>query len=162
MSDLQVGDRVAFLCADAIASVAHPHVNNTIRIPDDMSFAEAAAIPTIYWTALYSLVHLGRLKSTDKVLIHSAAGGTGQAMLQVAQWIGAEVFVTVGNLSKKEFLMEHYGIADSHIFSSRDDTFAEGVRRIAMDGVDVIVNSLSGSLLEANFDCIASCGAFWR
>ncbi|KAJ4300071.1 hypothetical protein N0V90_005320 [Kalmusia sp. IMI 367209] len=158
---IKPGDRVAALPNEhSIQTYCRAHVNNVIRIQDDLSFAAAAAIPVAYCTAYYSLVDVARLQPGETVLVHSAAGGTGQAMVQLAQWIGATVFATVGDISKKTLLMNVYGIPESHIFSSRDASFATGIKRITKLGVDVVVNSLSGTLMEASWTCIAPFGRF--
>jgi acyl transferase domain-containing protein/NADPH:quinone reductase-like Zn-dependent oxidoreductase/SAM-dependent methyltransferase len=159
--DIKPGDRVAAIINENwIQTYCRAHVKNVIRVPDDISFATAAAIPVAYCTAYYSLLDIAHLRHGETVLIHSAAGGTGQAMVQLAQWIGATVFATVGDLSKKTILMNVYGIPESHIFSSRDASFAAGIKRMTNLGVDVVVNSLSGTLMEASFDCIAPFGRF--
>lgn len=81
-----------------------------------MSFEVAATIPVVYCTAFYSLVDLANLRKGESVLIHAAAGGVGQAAIILSQMIGAEIFCTVGSLSKKEHLMQEYNIPEDHIF----------------------------------------------
>ncbi|KAF1974305.1 polyketide synthase PksD [Bimuria novae-zelandiae CBS 107.79] len=102
---------------------------------------------------------IARLQKGEKVLIHSASGGTGQVALQIAQMVGAEVFATVGYDSKKQLLMDEYNIPADHIFYSRDTSFAQGIMR-ATDGygVDVVLNSLVGESLKASWECIAPYG----
>ncbi|KAI1411054.1 KR domain-containing protein [Hypoxylon sp. FL1857] len=97
-----------------------------------------------------------------KILIHSAAGSTGQMAVAIAQrLLGAEVFATVGFNDKKQLLMDRFGIPDDHIFYSRDTSFAHGISRM-MDGrgVDVALNSLSGDGLRASWECMAAYGRF--
>jgi NADPH:quinone reductase-like Zn-dependent oxidoreductase len=106
-------------------------------------------------------IHLARLKAGESVLIHAAAGGVGQAAIQIAQMVGAEVFVTVGTKEKKQHLVTTYGIANDHVFASRDLTFASGVMRVTGGrGVDVVLNSLAGDALKATWRCIALFGRF--
>ncbi|KKO96951.1 lovastatin nonaketide synthase [Trichoderma harzianum] len=131
------------------------------RIPDHISFVEAAALQLVYWTAYYSLFELARLKKGESVLIHAAAGGVGQAAIVLSQLIGAEIFVTVGTAEKKHFLMETYDIREDRIFSSRDLSFAKGVMRLTNQrGVDVVLNSLSGEALRQSWELMAPSGRF--
>ncbi|MFN7134733.1 MAG: alcohol dehydrogenase catalytic domain-containing protein, partial [Myxococcales bacterium] len=63
-------------------------------LADALSFEKAAAIPVTYLTAWLMLIHLGNLRRGERVLIHAAAGGVGQAAVQLAKWRGAEIFGT--------------------------------------------------------------------
>jgi NADPH:quinone reductase-like Zn-dependent oxidoreductase/SAM-dependent methyltransferase len=158
---LQVGDRVAIYTMDTYRSYARANAKWAIKIPDTMSFAQAASIPIVFGTAYYSLVEVARLQKGETVLIHAAAGGTGQAAVQYALHLGAEIFATVGSISKKKLLMDMYKIPEDHIFYSRDLSFAVGIKRITKNrGVDVVLNSLSGDALVATWECIAPYGRF--
>lgn len=131
------------------------------RLQGEMSFAVASSIPLVLTTAYYSLVDTARLQQGETILIHSAAGGVGQMAIQIAQNIGATVIATVGSAEKRAFLAETYGLPDSHILSSRDDSFVEGIRRLTSGrGVDVALNSLAGPLLVATWASIAPFGRF--
>ncbi|KAI1341943.1 hypothetical protein F5Y15DRAFT_406440 [Xylariaceae sp. FL0016] len=103
-----------------------------MKMPDDMSFTDAAAIPVAFGTAHYGLNHLAQLQAGESVLIHAAAGAVGQAAIQIAHGIGAEVYVTVSTEKKKQLLMERYGINPKHI-----------MERTGGKGIDVVLNSLS-------------------
>lgn len=93
------------------------------------------------------------------MLIHSACGGAGLAALHLAQMIGAEVYVTVGTEEKVQFLVQEHGIKRNRIFTSRDISFAEGIKRETQGrGVDLVLNSVSGELLHATWHCIAPFG----
>lgn len=161
VTSLAVGDRVCAMSHGAYSTVARCPASSAARIPADMTFETAASVPVVYCTAYYGLIDLGRLCEGEKVLIHAAAGGVGQAAIQLAKMQGAEIFATVGSPEKKQFIMESYGIPESHIFSSRDASFGPGIRTAtAGKGVDVIINSLAGDLLRESWDCIAHFGRF--
>jgi NADPH:quinone reductase-like Zn-dependent oxidoreductase/ubiquinone/menaquinone biosynthesis C-methylase UbiE len=155
------GTRVVVCVFDAYRSLVRTTVDRVTPIPDWMSFPMAASIPTAFCTAHFSLLRVARLQKDEKVLTHAAAGGTGQAAIQVAQSVDAEVFTTVGSLAKKKLLMDLYGIPESHIFYSRDTSFAKSILD-ATDGKgpDVILNSLSGKQLQASWEVIADFGRF--
>lgn len=131
-----------------------------IRLPDNVPNADAASIPLVFATAYYSLVTVARLSENETVLIHSGAGGVGQAAIQIAQRIKAQIFTTVGSPEKKKLVQDLYGIPESHIFNSRDTTFAEGIQKHCPAGVSVVLNSLRGELQEASWKCIAPLGRF--
>jgi acyl transferase domain-containing protein/NADPH:quinone reductase-like Zn-dependent oxidoreductase len=160
-SEFAVGDRVCCLTRDAFRNFARGHITAVFKIPEDMSFATAAAVPVAFCTAWYSLIYLGRLRADESILIHAAAGGVGQAAIQIAIAARADMYVTVGSNEKRKLLMELYGIPADHIFSSRHISFAQGVKRMTKGvGVDMVLNSLSGEFLKASLDCVAPLGRF--
>ncbi|KAI0190605.1 putative polyketide synthase [Astrocystis sublimbata] len=160
-TDLRPGDRVCAICFDSFKTFARADPRTVVKMPENLSFTEAASLPMTYTTAHYALMVAGRLRKGDKVLIHAAAGGTGQSAVQLAQHVGAEVFATVGSSGKKQLLMEQYGIPDDHIFYSRDTSFAQGIMRMTQNrGIDVVLNSLAGDGLKATWSCMASFGRF--
>jgi NADPH:quinone reductase-like Zn-dependent oxidoreductase len=155
------GDRVSVLLRGHYGSRTRAHWSSAVHIPDDMSFETAASLPTQYVTAYLSLYDIARVHTGETILIHSATGGVGQAAVMLAQRVGAEVFVTVGSDEKRQFVMEHYGIPSDHIFSSRDTSFAAGIMDMTQGkGVDVVLNSLAGTLLQESFNCLAPFGRF--
>jgi NADPH:quinone reductase-like Zn-dependent oxidoreductase len=161
LTRFHIGDRVCGWGGAAYASQPRLKALFTQRVPDDMSFETAASIPIVYTTVYYSLVHLANLKRDETVLIHSAAGGVGQAAIMLAQYLGADIFVTVGSLEKKSLIMRKFGIPEDRIFSSRSTTFEQGIKRLTSGkGVDVILNSLAGEALRASCNCIATFGRF--
>lgn len=102
----------------------------SVKIPDDMPFTDASAIPTNFATAYYALIQVGRIKPGESILIHSGAGGTGQAAIQVAQFRGAKVYTTVGTADKRALLNGLYGIPFKCILSSRDLSFVDDIKRL--------------------------------
>ena len=160
-SGYAVGDKVCCCTSSGwFRNIARADASAVMRFPDSMPFAEAAGIPIVYLTAYYSLVHVANLKPGETVLIHSGAGGVGQAAITIASRCQARIITTVGSEEKRKLLMDTYGIANTHILSSRSVEFAIRVRKLAPLGVDVVVNSLKGELLEASWRCIAPLGRF--
>jgi NADPH:quinone reductase-like Zn-dependent oxidoreductase len=155
------GDRVTVLLRGHYGNRTRVHWSSVVQIPNDMSFETAASLPTQYVTAYLSLYDIARLQPGETVLIHSATGGVGQAAVMLAQRVGAEVFVTVGSDEKRQFVTEHYGIQPDHILFSRDTSFAGKIMEVTEGrGVDVVLNSLAGSLLQESFNCLAPFGRF--
>ncbi|KAK4032634.1 polyketide synthase dehydratase-domain-containing protein, partial [Parachaetomium inaequale] len=158
---LAVGDRVAAWCLGSFATTVRNPARCVQQIPEGIGFAAAAALPLVAVTAYYGLVQVARLAKGETVLIHAAAGGVGQAALQIAQMLGAKVFATVGSEEKKALLMRTYGIPENRVFSSRDLSFAEAVRQATgRRGVDVVLNSLAGEALQATWNLVAPFGRF--
>ncbi|KAI0901837.1 putative polyketide synthase [Annulohypoxylon nitens] len=161
VSHLKVGDRVCTWTLGAYCSSLKNPAKLVQPIPDDMDFSVAASLPIVYCTAYYGLVDQARIQRGEKVLIHAAAGGVGQAAVMLCQLYGAEIFVTVGTKEKKEHMMATYGIPEDHIFSSRNLSFADGIKRLTQGkGVDIVLNCLSGEALKASWSVIAPFGRF--
>ncbi|GJN76281.1 putative Hybrid PKS-NRPS biosynthetic cluster [Purpureocillium lilacinum] len=157
------GDRVVALRPGqgAHRSLVRNPASWCYKLPDNMSFAEAAAMPLILGTAWFALDHTARISKGDTVLIHAAAGGVGQMAVQIAQRAGARVLATVGSPAKRQLLKDVYGLTEDQMFSSRDDTFAKGVMEATNGrGVDIVLNSLAGPLLHASWACLAPFGRF--
>lgn len=158
--DFQPGDRIVVAAGECIGNRARADAWLARKIPKGVSDVAAASFLTVTMTALYALHHVARLQAGDTILIHSAAGGVGQMAIQLAQARGARIFATCSQ-GKREFLKERFSFSDEQIFSSRDDSFRAAVLA-ATDGrgVDVVLNSLSGRLLEATWRCLAPFGRF--
>ncbi|KAI0149675.1 hypothetical protein F4776DRAFT_659576 [Hypoxylon sp. NC0597] len=160
-ANIQPGDRVCMISIDCMRT--HPRAldHAVVKIPDTLSFEAAASILVPGMTAYYSIIQIARLQKGEKVLVHSAAGSTGQMAIWMAKMKGAEVFATVGSDEKRQFLKDTFGIPDDHIFNSRNTSFAQGVLRVTDGyGVDVVLNSLSGDSLRATWECMAPFGRF--
>lgn len=116
-------------------------------------------MPCVFSTAIHSILELGGLQKGQTVLIHSACGAVGLAALQLCQLTGATVYATVGSTEKVQYLQDKFNIPRDMIFSSRDDSFAAGVMNATNGrGVDLVLNSLSGELLHASWQCVAKFG----
>ncbi|KAG8157511.1 hypothetical protein KVR01_012553 [Diaporthe batatas] len=156
-----VGDRVFCLLRGPFGSRARVEWTSVMHMPAKITFEEAASLPVIFCTAYICLIDIGRLERGQTVLIHAAAGGVGQAAIMVAKHLGAEIFATVGTSEKRQMIRERYGIPDDHIFSSRDASFSAGVlAATGSRGVDVVLNSLAGPLLQESFNVLAPFGHF--
>ena len=126
--------------------------------PRGFTAEEAAALPIAYLTAGYALEDVARLKRSDRVLIHAAAGGVGLAAVHLALRAGAEIFATAGSDVKRARLR---ALGVHHVLNSRDDTFDAEISRLTDGkGVDVVLNSLSGSFIDASFRATAMRGRF--
>jgi len=158
VDDIKVGDEViVWQYFGSLASFVTVDADYITSKPTPLTFEDAATIPLTFLTAYHGLITLAKMKAGDKVLIHSAAGGVGQAAVQLAQHVGAEIFATASE-SKWDFLREQ-GI--SHVMNSRSLDFADEIKTITHgEGVDIVLNSLNGDYIEKNFDSLAENGRF--
>ena len=107
---------------------------------------EAASVLSVYVTAYYSLIHLARLRKGQRVLIHSAMGGVGQAAIALAKHVGAEIYATAGSRSKREKLL---GLGARAAFDSHSFDWYDGLMEATGgQGIDVVLNSLAGRHIE--------------
>jgi acyl transferase domain-containing protein/NADPH:quinone reductase-like Zn-dependent oxidoreductase/SAM-dependent methyltransferase len=156
---LDIGDRVLFIAHDSFATHVVMSENLCERIPDDLSFEDAATMPCVFATSYHSIFNMGNLQKGQSILIHSACGGVGIATVQLAQMAGAKIFATVSSEEKIKYLQDNFGLENSCIFNSRDDSFVEQLmHKTGGEGVDLALNSLSGELLHATWKCIAEFG----
>ena len=154
-----VGDRVGglgdvgawgtFLTCDARLAVT---------LPAELSDVHAAAVSTAYVTAYHCLHEVAHLRAGDKVLIHSATGGVGQAAIAMARAAGAEIIATAGTEERRELLR---GMGIERVYDSRSAEFAALIRRDTQGyGVDVVLNSVTGAGRRAGLELLASGGRF--
>ncbi|KAL0935770.1 KR domain-containing protein [Colletotrichum truncatum] len=156
---LRAGDRVFLLNRGSFSTSITIPEELCEKIPDGLSLEDAATMPCVYATAIYSLFNIGRLQRGQSVLIHSACGGVGIAAIQLARMAGAVIYTTVGSEEKVKYLMDTFNIPREHIFNSRDKSFVEGIKSVTNgNGVDLALNSLSGELLHATWRCVAEFG----
>ncbi|MBB5156453.1 SDR family NAD(P)-dependent oxidoreductase [Saccharopolyspora phatthalungensis] len=157
VSDLRPGDEVFAHSRDLFASHVTLDAVRAVKKPAALSLAEAASLLPVV-TAHLSLVRLAGVRSGDRVLIHSAAGGVGLAAVRIAKWLGAEVYATAGSEQRREFLRSE-GVA--HVADSRSTAFAEDILRwTGGEGVDVILNSLPGEMIHDSLRLLRTFGRF--
>ncbi|MFD5102116.1 SDR family NAD(P)-dependent oxidoreductase [Streptomyces albidochromogenes] len=161
--DVREGDRIAAMFVDGsdsavMSSFATVRADCLLPVPDGVSAQDAAGLPCAYLTAWYALRHLARLRPGEKVLIHSASGGTGLAALHLARACGAEVLATAGSEAKRAYLR---GLGVPDVMDSRTLDFADKVRELTGGrGVDVVLNSLTGPAQSAGLGLLAHRGRF--
>ena len=155
----QVGDHVGGLSANGCwGTYVTCDANLAVTLPSGLRDDQAAAVTTAHATAWYGLHDLARIKSGDRVLIHSATGGVGQAAIAIARATGAEIFATAGSPERRELLRD-MGI--EHVYDSRSTEFAELIRRDTDgDGVDIVLNSVTGAAQRAGLELLAFRGRF--
>jgi len=156
--DVQAGDRVMGFGSACFASHVITRADAIARMPEEWSFAEAATVPTVFFTVYYALKHLANLQPAERVLIHGAAGGVGMAAIQLAKHLGAEVFATAGSPEKRDFVRL---LGADRVFDSRSLAFADEIRAATNgEGVDVVLNTLAGEAIRRNLAILRPFGRF--
>ncbi|UKZ81348.1 putative PKS-like protein biosynthetic cluster [Trichoderma virens FT-333] len=156
---LSSGDRVMTIGHGCFTTNFISDASLVVKIPEKLSFEDAATVPCVYATAIHALINLGGLCEGMSVLVHSACGGVGIAALNICKMIGAVIYATVGNAEKVQYLIDNFGIPREHIFNSRDASFYGELMAVTKgQGADLVLNSLSGELLHMSWKCVAPFG----
>ncbi len=158
VSRIKPGDEVVGVGPGCFRSFVTLDAERVWLKPERLSFAAAAALPIAFLTAQYSLEEVARIQPGESVLIHAGAGGVGLAAIQVARAAGAVVLATAGSEEKRAHLR---AMGLDHVMNSRSAEFANEVRTATQGrGVDVVLNSLVGPLIDAGFAALAPGGRF--
>ncbi len=159
VTEHKVGDHVGGLSPNGCwATFITCDANLAVTLPAGLADADAAAVTTATATAWYGLHDLARIQSGDKVLIHSATGGVGQAAIAIARAAGAEIFATAGSEQRRQLLRD-MGI--ENVYDSRSVEFADEIRRDTEGyGVDIVLNSVIGAAQRAGVESLAFGGRF--
>jgi acyl transferase domain-containing protein/NADPH:quinone reductase-like Zn-dependent oxidoreductase/SAM-dependent methyltransferase/acyl carrier protein len=152
------GDRVFGLSVFGLASHTLARGSDVRRIPDSLSFEQAATVPVVFMTAWHALLNVGRVRRGERILVQSGAGGVGMAAIQIAHYLGAEVIATAGTPTKRAVL-ETLGVR--HVLDSRRADFADAVMELTgQRGVDVVLNALAAEAIPMGLSCLAEFGRF--
>lgn len=146
-----VGDRVAYcMSVGSYAEYAAAPAARLMKLPDGISFDQAAAVILQGMTAHYLTHSTYALKPGDKCLIHAAAGGTGLLLVQMAKMLGAHVIGTVGTEEKAKLAKE--AGADDVVIYTKDDF------RDKAKGMSVVYDSVGKSTFFPSLDCLCPRG----
>ncbi len=157
VKDIAPGDRVFGLVGSGgYAEKAVIDARMAMPIPSGWSFAQAAAVPEVFFTAQETLFTLGGLQEGETVLIHAAASGVGTAGIQMARETGARIFVTAGSAEKIQRCIE-LGATTGCNYKEQD--FAEWVKEVTNgQGVDVIEDFIGAAYWERNLRSLKTGG----
>jgi NADPH2:quinone reductase len=152
--DLKVGERVMTRHPGAFAQyMIAPQAVTTIRLPENMSYRDAAAFQFNYQTSYFALDHRARLKKAEYLLVHGGAGGVGSAAIQIGKALGARVIATAGSSEKLEICRQ---CGAEFLINYNTDDFVEKVMEFtAGKGADVIYDPVGGDVFDRSTRCIA-------
>ena len=154
---LKIGDRVMSTTSMAggggFCEESVVREDMCFRLPEKMSWSEAAGFPITYGTTYHALVQRGRLKPGEVLLVHGAAGGVGLNAVELGKAMGATVIGTVGSDEKKA-IVQKYG-AD-HVINYSTESIKDRVKALTGDkGADVIYDAVGGDAFDQSLRCIA-------
>ena len=152
----QVGDRVcALLAGGGYAEQAVVDQGSALKIPDNLDFEQAAAIPEVFATAWLNLFIEAALQPGERVVLNAGASGVGTAAIQLCHAFGSESFVTAGSASKIEACLK-LGAKGGH--NRRDGGFIDALRALWPQGADVILDPVGASYLAENLEALTLNG----
>ena len=158
---LKVGDRVFGITAGAAqADLVVVPESNLARIPPELDWVQAGAMPETFITAHDALFTRAGLHMGERVLVHAAASGVGTAAIQLGHASGATVYGTSRTADKLERIRDlNLGLDASVAVGDTPAKFVEAVQDwTAGAGVDVILDLVGGNYFPANLDALASQG----
>jgi NADPH:quinone reductase len=159
VTDIKVGDRIAYVVGlGAYSAERLLPADRAVKLPDNISYEQAAGMMLKGMTAQYLLNRTFKVKKGDTILMHAAAGGVGQILCQWANHLGVTVIGTVGSKDKAE-LAKKSGC--HHTILYRDEDFVAKVKEITGGKLcDVVYDGIGKTTFPASLDCIRPLGMF--
>jgi NADPH2:quinone reductase len=157
VTNVKVGDRVTALTRfGGYAEYATANAMAVSQIPGDMPLGEGTALTTQYCTAYYAAAEAANIHEGDSVLIHSAAGGVGTALVQYAKHMNCTIYATAGSEAKLKMLREE-GV--HHAINYQAEDFEAVIKdKTGGKGVDAIFDAVGGSNVKRGFRSLAAGG----
>jgi NADPH:quinone reductase-like Zn-dependent oxidoreductase len=155
----QIGDRVFGICGGgAHAEYVTLPSSHLARIPSNLDWAAAAAVPEVFMTAHDALFTQARLQPGETVLVHAAGSGVGTAAIQLIRASGARSFGTSRTPDKLERAKE-YGLDESLVVSGEPLSLVDPVKEwTGGTGVDVVLDLVGAAYFDANLRAMALKG----
>jgi NADPH2:quinone reductase len=158
VTDIKVGDRVAYVNAGSYAEERLLPADRAVKLPDGISYEQAAGMMLKGMTAEYLVRRTYKLQKGSTCLVHAAAGGVGLILCQWANHIGATVIGTAGSKEKAELAKKH---GAHHTILYREEDFAARVKEITGGKLcDVVYDGVGKDVFPASLDCIRPLGMF--
>jgi NADPH2:quinone reductase len=152
-----IGQRVvAYPSLGGYAQYAIARTSDIRPVPDGLSSAQAAAVPTVFLTAWFGLLTDGGLKAGEWLLVQGGSSGVGTAAIQIGKHLGAKVIATTGSEEKARRLRQ-LG-ADVTIDVTQDDFLPEVMRATGGRGADVVLEMIGGEVYRKSLQALAPGG----
>jgi len=155
----KIGDRVfGIIGGGGQAEYVTVPENHLARVPDNLNWAEAAAIPEVFMTAHDALFTQCHLTIGEHVLIHAAGSGVGTAAIQLVKAAGALAYGTSRTADKLE-RAKQFGLTNSIAVAGNPNKFAEAAKQWTSGaGVNVVLDLVGAAYLTANLQSLATRG----
>jgi NADPH:quinone reductase len=159
VSEFAKGDRVmAFTGWGGARELVAVNAARAVAMPDNAAFETAAAMQVTYGTSFYALKDRAALRAGETLAVLGAAGGTGQAAVELGKLMGARVIAVASSDEKLEFCKS---IGADHVVNSTSEDVRERIKAITQGrGADVIYDPVGGNLSESAFRAIAWGGRY--
>jgi len=155
--DFAIGDRVMAMCAGGYAEYTTIDHRLAVRVPERLSWEEAAAVPVAYMTEHDALITNARLQAGESVLVHAASSGVGVAAIQIAKFWGAKPVMGTSGVTEKLAALAAQGLDQG--INYRTENFADAVLAATNGtGVDVVIDHVGGPHFHDNMRCMALRG----
>ena len=155
----KIGDRVFGITGGgAQAEYVTVPEETLARIPENLNWTEAAAIPEVFMTAHDALFTQCALQEGERVLVHAAGSGVGTAAIQLVRAVGAFAFGTSRTAEKLE-RAKQFGLSESVVVGDDPSRFVEPIKHWTDGaGVNVILDLVGASYLKANLEALSLQG----
>ena len=155
-SSFSIGDRViAFPKGGSYAEYVIANEQLVFKISDSLSFEQAAAMPTVSILSYILLHEIGQIRESDTIVIHSAAGGVGSMLVQLARLSGVQKIIgTVGNIEKLDFVKK----SGADVVCTYETFTVEVLKETKNLGANIIFDSVAGDVTSRSLDCLALYG----
>lgn len=145
----KIGDKVcALISSGGYAQFVAVNSLHCLLVPEGISLTDAAALPETVFTVWFNVFHLGKLQRGEKLLIHGGTSGIGTIGLQMAKAWGCQVYTTVGNSKKADFLSEMNLVK---IINYKKEAFEEILKD---EKIDVILDMVGGDYTQKNLEIL--------
>ncbi len=128
---------------------------NVVKIPDSLSFEDAASLPIAGITAHHAVHKVGQIKSGDTFFLWGGASGLGTFAIQLAKKAGAKVIATVGKNNKKDALL---GLGADYVFNHYEDDVVAEVKKIYPKGIDSVLDFVGPATFDKSFAMVRKAG----
>jgi putative PIG3 family NAD(P)H quinone oxidoreductase len=157
VSGYKIGDRIMGMCPGGYAEFTTIDQRLAMRVPERLSWEEAATIPVAYMTEYNALIMNAHLQAGETVFVNAASSGVGVAAVQIAKFFGAKMVIGTASTPAKLAALRALGM-DVGI-NYRTENFADAVLAATGGaGTDVIIDHVGASSLKENLRCMALKG----
>ena len=156
VSDFKIGDKVfgvSFFNSYATNVTVPSH--QIYKVPSNITMEQAAGIPAVFLTAYHALFQNIHIRPNSNILIHSAAGGVGSTLVQMAKLQGHRVFGVVGNPNKKEFVQS---LGADMVVSKKEVSWSKKAREFSTDGFQVVLDANGAETLGQSYKLLSQMG----
>lgn len=156
VSKFEIGDAV-FGVNRFFSYASHVTIpeDQVFKKPESMTHEQAAGFPAVFLTAYHALFQLVVIQPKSTILIHSAAGGVGSALVQLSKSMGFGVVGIVGNPKKKDYVLS---LCADHVISKKEEKWKLKANQLVDKGFDIVLDANGVETLQDSFDILAPMG----